>query len=109
MSRYIDADVLGSLVDSHGNVHYEHIKSIPSITLEELKSIAKEMGYEVVSRKHQIPKLKPCKCGHNRRETWLYSGGIKLVCKNCGWYSVGKNRKEAVINWNKAIDDDSTV
>lgn len=29
MSRYIDFHLIGELVDSHGNVHYEDLKNLP--------------------------------------------------------------------------------
>ena len=103
MSKYIDADLLGSLVDSHGNVHYEHIKSMPSMTLEEIRAEAKKHGYTITKYKLAIPKLKPCTCGHNRRSTWYGKDTVKLVCNKCGRTSSGKNRREAVINWNKEV------
>lgn len=30
MSRYIDFYLIGELVDSHGNVHYEDLKNLPT-------------------------------------------------------------------------------
>ena len=106
MSKYIDADILGSLVDSHGNVHYEHIKSIPSMTLEELKAVAKKMGYEVIKRRRPIPKLTPCTCGCNRRTTSYGPNYIKLTCNKCGKAIAGKNRRDVTLNWNRMIEDE---
>ena len=80
------------------------------MTLEEIRAEAKKHGYTIVKYRLAMPRLKPCKCGYNRRDAWYTGdGGIKLVCKNCGLYSVGKNRREAVINWNRMIDDDGTM
>ena len=37
MSRYIDFYLIGELVDSHGNVHYEDLKSLPTADVVERK------------------------------------------------------------------------
>ena len=31
MSRYVDFYLIGELVDSHGNVHYEDLKNLPTV------------------------------------------------------------------------------
>ncbi len=36
MSRYIDFYLIGELVDSHGNVHYEDLKNLPSADVVEV-------------------------------------------------------------------------
>lgn len=33
MSRYIDFYLIGELVDSHGNVHYEDLKNLPTVDI----------------------------------------------------------------------------
>lgn len=37
MSRYIDFYLIGELVDSHGNVHYEDLKNLPTADVVERK------------------------------------------------------------------------
>lgn len=36
MSRYIDFYLIGELVDSHGNVHYEDLKNLPTADVVEV-------------------------------------------------------------------------
>ena len=36
MSRYIDFYLIGELVDSHGNVHYEDLKNLPAADVVEV-------------------------------------------------------------------------
>lgn len=37
MSRYVDFYLIGELVDSHGNVHYEDLKNLPTAYVVEHK------------------------------------------------------------------------
>ena len=37
MSRYIDFYLIGELVDSHGNVHYEDLMNLPTADVVEVK------------------------------------------------------------------------
>ena len=75
------------------------------MTVEELKKIANEMGYNIIKKQEYI-KLLPCKCGCNRRSHW---GGFNehnaviLVCENCGARAQGKTEREARINWNRMV------
>ena len=36
MSRYVDFYLIGELVDSHGNVHYEDLKNLPTANVVEV-------------------------------------------------------------------------
>ena len=36
MSRYVDFYLIGELVDSHGNVHYEDLKNLPAADVVEV-------------------------------------------------------------------------
>lgn len=60
MSRYIDFYLIGELVDSHGNVHYEDLKNLPTA--------------DVVERNHG---------------EWIEinDGLVKGYCSQCGWLS----------------------
>lgn len=35
MSRYIDFNLIGELIDSHGNVHYEDLQNLPTADVRE--------------------------------------------------------------------------
>ena len=37
MSKYIDFNLIGDLVDSHGNVHYEDLKRIPKANVSDVR------------------------------------------------------------------------
>lgn len=45
MSRYIDFYLIGELVDSHGNVHYEDVKNLPTADVVEVVR-CKDCKYE---------------------------------------------------------------
>lgn len=83
------------------------IENLPSaqMTVEELKKIANEMGYNII-KKQEYVKLLPCKCGCNRREHWY---GVKkddayiLKCENCGAKAMGSTIREANLNWNRMV------
>ena len=45
MSRYIDFHLIGELVDSHGNVHYEDLKNLPAADVVEVVR-CKDCKYE---------------------------------------------------------------
>lgn len=76
------------------------------MTVEELKKIANEMGYNIIKKQEYI-KLLPCKCGCNSREHWY---GVKkddayiLKCRNCGAKAKGKTEREARLNWNQMVE-----
>ena len=74
--------------------------------VEELKILAKSMGYNIIPIKKR-EKLLSCICGCNRREHWVtYIEGIryeKLICERCGKFSLGKSEAKAIHNWNEMI------
>lgn len=74
--------------------------------VEELKTLAKSMGYNIIPIKKR-EKLLPCICGCNRRNHWeTRREGIwyqKLICEKCGKFSLGKSEAEAIHNWNEMI------
>lgn len=74
------------------------------MTVEELKEIAKSMGYNIIPIK-KYEKYLPCTCGNNRREQWETQSGVKISCTKCGKSAEGKTMAEAKRNWNKAISE----
>lgn len=75
------------------------------MTVDELKKIANEMGYNIIKKQKYI-KLLPCTCGCTRREHWYGVNGYNnyiFICKQCGNKAVGKTENEAKINWNKMV------
>lgn len=74
--------------------------------VEELRVIAKSMGYNIIPIKRQ-EKLLPCTCGCNKREHWnsLVRGvwSIELRCYKCGKSVLGKSETDAIHNWNEMI------
>lgn len=78
------------------------------MTYEELKAEADKLGYTLVKYK-KAEKLLPCICSSNRRSTyyrWNDDGTNSLIleCMRCGKRApAGKNKIEAVANWNKMI------
>ena len=75
------------------------------MTEEELKAIAKDMGYNLIKAEPYI-KFKPCTCGSNRRSHWYNSKGSQCYeCKKCGKQSPwGKTEQEARKLWNFIIE-----
>ena len=73
------------------------------MTVEELRTTAKEMGYKLMPI-GTVEKLKVCRCGCKRREHWYDSRGVMLKCKKCGLSASGKTEAEARRNWNRMID-----
>ena len=76
------------------------------MTLEELKAEADKLGYSVV-KKQQYVKLSPCICGHKHPREWyrIGSGNVVYQCPSCDFSaSEAKTRKQARLNWNKAVE-----
>lgn len=80
------------------------------MTVEELKKIAGEMGYNIVKQNRPLPKLLDCSCGRNCRSISLATNGhagkygrfLKCVC--CGLEGApGKTKREIYENWNRAV------
>ena len=74
------------------------------MTIEELKSEAKKLGYKLI-KDTRPPKLLPCICGCKRRNQWYDSafGVTILSCERCWLTASGKNRTEAIIAWNSLV------
>lgn len=78
------------------------------MTEQELKAIAKEMGYRLKKIEPSI-KLLPCTCGSTRRQNsyrWdneKRKEVITLTCLKCGKEASGYSLDEAKKNWNKLI------
>lgn len=76
------------------------------MTVEELKKIANEMGYNII-KKQEYVKLLPCKCG----------GKVELWSCNCpsGWFywcsecdakgGLASTERQARINWNRMVSE----
>lgn len=78
------------------------------MTVEELKKIANEMGYNIIKKQEYI-KLLPCKCGCTRREHWygIYKDDAYILkCENCGAKAQGSTAREANLNWNRMVSED---
>lgn len=77
------------------------------MTVDELKKIANEMGYNIIKKQEYI-KLLPCKCGHNRREHWYgldKDNAYILRCERCDARAVGSTEREARLNWNRMVSE----
>lgn len=75
------------------------------MTVEELKKIANEMGYNIIKKQEYI-KLLPCKCGCNQREHWYSTEGYYLVCKKCRTSVFGRTERDVRLNWNRMVSED---
>ena len=76
------------------------------MTVEELKSEAKRLGYKLI-KDVRPPKLLPCICGSNKRTEWWDSARccVELECQRCGLIASGKNRTEAILAWNARVKE----
>ena len=77
------------------------------MTVEELKKIANEMGYNIIKKQEYI-KFLPCKCGCNRREHWYginEDNAFIFVCEKCGATAKGRTDREARLNWNRMVSE----
>ena len=76
------------------------------MNVEELRTIAKSMGYNITPIKKR-EKLLPCTCGCNKREHWnSFVKGVwstELRCYRCGKSVLGKSEADAIHNWNEMI------
>ena len=74
--------------------------------VEELRILAKSMGYNIIPIK-KYEKLLPCVCGCNRRSHWdTVVRGIyrkTLRCENCEREASGRTEAEVRHNWNEMI------
>ena len=76
------------------------------MNVEELRTIAKSMGYNIIPIKKR-EKLLPCICGCKSRSHWeTYVKGVHykiLRCNMCDREASGKTESEVVHNWNEMI------
>lgn len=86
------------------NISAEVVRSMPTMTDEELKAEASKRGYTLVPKPPKQIKLIPCKCGRKTRfETWYVVGKkVAFRCPNCGAESEpARSERTARQNWNK--------
>ena len=75
MSKYIDFYLIGELVDSHGNIHYEDLKNLQTADVVERKHgkwLRKTFGG------YSIVQCSVC------RSVFLENNGKWNFCPNCG-------------------------
>lgn len=75
------------------------------MTVEELKKIANELGYNIIKKQEYI-KLLPCTCGWSRRSHWYGVNGYNnyiYICEKCGKRAMGSTEREAKLNWNRMV------
>ena len=74
--------------------------------VEELRAIAKSMGYNIIPIKKR-EKLLPCICGCKSRGRWTtFVHGVEykvLRCNKCEREASGRSEVEAIHNWNEMI------
>lgn len=61
---------------------------------------------EIKPKKRESLAMLPCKCGGKRREHWFSPDREKpegLKCSKCGFEVWGKNARDAIREWNKAV------
>lgn len=78
------------------------------MTVDELKQIAGEMGYNII-KKQEYVRFLPCKCGCNKRERWFGFASEKAYifrCVKCGVEAQGRTEKEAKLNWNRMMEEE---
>ena len=78
------------------------------MNLEELKSEAEKLGYNLVKKQPYI-KLSPCTCGEKNQHEWFYytgeNRGMRFYkCDNCELSApAAKTNRQARENWNKLV------
>ncbi len=101
MSRYVDFYLIGELVDSHGNVHYEDLKNLPTADVVEKNSpyvleLRRALSVTLDQLERQRGEWKICDA---KPPTWWYecsvcgnAGNIEYnYCPNCGADMRGKD------------------
>lgn len=78
---------------------------------EMLKEFANDLGFNII-KKRVVPKMLPCTCGCKRREHWnrwdrdIRINYVILKCEKCERKAEGKDKIDAINNWNKMIMED---
>ena len=84
MSRYVDFYLIGELVDSHGNVHYEDLKNLPTADVIE------------------VVRCRDCKWyteGLTECEEWQGCGNLGISLPHENWFcAYGERRDDAEIH-----------
>lgn len=89
------------------NISAEVVRSMPTMTDEELKAEARRRGYTLVPKPPKQIKLIPCKCGRKAGFERWYDGAfggnkVSFRCPNCGAKSESaRSERTARQNWNK--------
>lgn len=82
------------------------------MTVEELKQEAKKLGYNIIKIPEKIKKSK-CLCGASSRyvEVWTrFDNNEFCKCLQCGRQSYfGRNKKEAIENWNWSVENNEFI
>ena len=106
--RLIDADYLKEALGIFNDVNNGDPHFLNGIeTAREIIDNAPTI--DAVIRKRESRKMLPCMCGYNKREYVYDSNGVVyLVCKRCGLIVCGKDKMDAVSNWNKAVSGNET-
>ena len=73
------------------------------MTYEELRIEAERQGYKLTKINRKTEPLKPCICGHNKRDNIPCSSTYKIICKKCGFSAEGTDYWDARVNWNKKV------
>jgi len=80
MSRYIDFHLIGELVDSHGNVHYEDLKNLPTADVVERKHGKWIQDKNVVMGEGYVWYCSECSWAR----FYGFNEPIHNYCPNCG-------------------------
>lgn len=72
MSRYVDFYLIGELVDSHGNVHYEDLKNLPAADVVPMEFHERCMELEIKKRANMVEVIR---------------------CRDCTWW-------KSIFSWN---------
>lgn len=84
-AKYIDFNLIGELVDSHGNVHYEDLKGIPAADVQPVQHgewLEREQVADI-----QIDEWQSCRCSVCKKyhtTPFLYYFNNYNYCPNCG-------------------------
>lgn len=74
------------------------------MTVEELKTEAKKLGYNIIKIPEPLESLLPCVCGHKKPTLWY--GGFSFEqykCPVCGRAGEPGRKREARHNWNEMV------
>ena len=87
MCRYIDFNLIGELVDSHGNVHYEDLQNLPTADVVEVVRCKECVGFHNGIFKNNVHK-KFCSI----RFTFQGEKFVPLIVTENDYCSYGKRK-----------------